>query len=74
MDGLDPNSLKWCIQVVFLYYASYADRNNCRLLKSQNYRRFLIDCEAVKSQGAFAPFDIAFRKVHPSAVTLPQFQ
>lgn len=31
------------LHIIFIYYASYADRNNYRLLKKQNYRRFLID-------------------------------
>ncbi len=55
-------------------YASYADHNNYKLLKTQNYRRFLIDSEAVQDQSGFPPYDIAFRKLHPSAVTLTQFQ
>ncbi len=60
--------------MVFLYYASYADRNNYKLLKSQNYRRFLIDSETVTDHAAFPPYDIAFRKIHTTAITQPQFQ
>ena len=70
----DKDLIKWRLKVIFLYYASYADRNNCRLLKTQNYRRFLIDTEAVTSQPCFPPFDIAFRKIHLSAITQTQFQ
>jgi hypothetical protein len=36
-------ALLWRLRLVFLYYSSYADRNNYKSLKSQNYRRFLID-------------------------------
>jgi len=39
----DKSNLKWRLRIIFLYYASYADRNNYKLLKTQNYRRFLID-------------------------------
>lgn len=41
MSGKDL--VKWKLQVIFIYYSSYADRNNFKLLKQQNYRRFLID-------------------------------
>lgn len=70
----EKQALKWHLQVVFLYYASYADRNNYKLLKSQNYRRFLIDSETVTDHTAFPPFDIAFRKIHTTAISHSQFQ
>jgi hypothetical protein len=35
--------IKWKLQIIFVYYTSYADRNNFKLLKQQNYRRYLID-------------------------------
>ena len=66
--------LKWHLHVVFLYYASYADRNNYKLLKMQNYRRFLIDSETVTDQSSFPPFDIAFRKIHTTSINQQQFQ
>lgn len=43
LSSNEKNALRWHLQVIFLYYASYADRNNYKLLKTQNYRRFLID-------------------------------
>lgn len=70
----DKHALRWHLQVIFLYYASYADRNNYKLLKTQNYRRFLIDSETVIEQTHFAPFDIAFRKIHTTAISYQQFQ
>lgn len=70
----EKDSLRWHLQVIFLYYASYADRNNYKLLKTQNYRRFLIDSETVIDQASFPPFDIAFRKIHTTSITHQQFQ
>ena len=69
----EQQALKWRLRLIFLYYASYADKNNYKLLKSQNYKRFLIDSESVIEQSGFAPFDIAFRKVHSSSIKLDQF-
>jgi hypothetical protein len=43
----EQQALKWRLRLIFLYYASYADKNNYKLLKSQNYKRFLIDSESV---------------------------
>lgn len=43
------DDIKWKLQIIFVYYTSYADRNNFRLLKKQNYRRFLIDSETIKN-------------------------
>jgi hypothetical protein len=74
LSHTEKEQLRWRLQVIFLYYASYADRNNYKLLKSQNYRRFLIDSETVTDQTAFPPFDIAFRKIHTTAITQQQFQ
>lgn len=37
------DSIKWKLQIIFVYYTSFADRNNFKLLKQQNYRRYLID-------------------------------
>lgn len=70
----EKDALRWHLQVIFLYYASYADRNNYKLLKTQNYRRFLIDSETVIDQTSFPPFDIAFRKIHTTSITHQQFQ
>jgi len=69
----EQRALRWRLRLIFLYYASYADKNNYKLLKSQNYKRYLIDSESVVEQSGFAPFDIAFRKVHSSSIKLDQF-
>lgn len=45
----NKEDIKWKLQIIFVYYTSYADRNNFKLLKQQNYRRFLIDSETVKT-------------------------
>lgn len=75
MEGQGQSgAVRWHIHVIFLYYASYADRNNYKLLKSQNYRRFLIDSETATHHTHFPPFDIAFRKIHTTAITHPHFQ
>ena len=42
---------RWKLKIIFIYYSSFADRNNFKFLKSQNYRRFLIDSETVKIEG-----------------------
>lgn len=64
---------KWHLQTIFLYYASFGDRNNYSLLKQQNYRRFLIDSETVTNESEFPYFDILFRKIDRNAVAYPQF-
>jgi hypothetical protein len=64
---------RWKLKIIFIYYASFADRNNFKFLKTQNYRRFLIDSETVKSETEFPCFDIAFRKINSSAITYEQF-
>ncbi len=61
---------------MFIYYSSFADRNNYHLLKHQNYRRFLIDCEIVKGSGDFPEFDILFKKIskgNSNAVNYDEF-
>lgn len=40
---------KWKLQLIFVYYSSFGDRNNFRHLKQQSYRRFLIDSETVRN-------------------------
>ena len=59
---------KWQIHMIFIYYTSYADRNNFRLLKQQNYRRFLIDSETVMKEASFVHYDIAFQKINHTAI------
>lgn len=71
MSGKDM--IKWKLQVIFIYYTSYADRNNFKLLKQQNYRRFLIDSETVRSESAFVYFDIAFQKINHSSIIFKDF-
>ena len=65
--------VKWQLQIIFIYYTSYADRNNFRLLKQQNYRRFLIDSESVKHESALVYFDLAFQKINHSAIIFKDF-
>lgn len=73
-QSIERSDVRWRLRVIFLYYASFADRNNYKLLKSQNYRRFLIDSETVTDQSGFAAYDIAFRKIHSTAINHTQFQ
>lgn len=69
----NKEDIKWRLQIIFVYYTSYADRNNFRLLKKQNYRRFLIDSETIKSESALVYFDIAFQKINHSAIIFKDF-
>ena len=64
---------KWQLHLIFIYYTSYADRNNFRLLKQQNYRRFLIDSETVMKEASFVHYDIAFQKINHTAVLFGEF-
>ena len=66
-------NIKWELQIIFIYYTSYADRNNFRMLKQQNYRRFLIDSETVKHESSLVHFDIAFQKLSHSAIIFKDF-
>lgn len=70
---MERDQIKWDLQLIFVYYSSFADRNNYKLLKQQNYRRLLIDCECVQQEGNFAHFDIAFQKLSHSAIIFKDF-
>lgn len=67
------DSIKWKLQVIFVYYTSFADRNNFKLLKQQNYRRFLIDSETIKTESSLVHFDIAFQKISHNAIIFKDF-
>lgn len=69
----EKDDIKWKLQIIFVYYTGYADRNNYKLLKQQNYRRFLIDSETVKSETSLVHFDIAFQKVSNTAIVFKEF-
>ena len=73
MNQAKGDQAKWHLQTIFLYYASFGDRNNFKLLKQQNYRRFLIDSQTVTSEDQFPYYDILFRKIDRNAVAFPQF-
>lgn len=35
---------------IFIFYASFGDRNNYRLLKIQNFRRMLLDSQICRTE------------------------
>ena len=65
--------IKWHLQIIFIYYTSYADRNNFSLLKQQNYRRFLIDSDTIKHKSSLVHYDLAFQKISHSAIIFKDF-
>lgn len=56
------NKIKQQLKVIFIFYSSFGDRDNYKLLKNQSYRRMLCDAQISQSEVDVKKYDIIYSK------------
>ena len=54
--------VKQQLKTIFIFYSSFGDRDNYKLLKNQSYRRMLCDAQICRNEEAVKEFDIVYSK------------
>lgn len=59
---------------IFIFYASYGDRDNYRLLKIQNFRRMLLDAQIARTEEQGKHYDIMYyQNKNKTGLTFEEF-
>jgi hypothetical protein len=56
------NRIKQQLKIIFIFYSSFGDRDNYKLLKNQSYRRMLCDAQISQTDEDVKKYDIIYSK------------